>query len=397
MTNATILKDMRLSLVQSLVDQLRHPSKLEQYRALACLRDAMPRIDAFHGQGTPSHLRNRIHEEMNRLCDQRVVGVPFGFARYLSAQLSFQENRESSPRLRIVDNASLPTVEPSSHFQGTNFDNFRINLPKEEGMDGQFWVPDILTFEGRPFSTSAEPLQVWDLSLNSQKILRSFQVTTRGYWLRSLQLTLRSNRKLAIEGKIALKGGADVGHFLFTIPSRRPPNRPWVGVVSDFRSRSRHNYHDLTKEGNGIARTTLQRAFALFSDWGLDAVDLFASEDGIYVWPHIGFDFRNQQIRDSMKIYYRHFLNTQGIFLSPTEEHQWASWAHAWDLAHAVLRDGRRIGYEFMKDLKHDPTSWPFRFWLKTGYDGWDHFLKKSPTHERSPVLVPATQAMPAS
>ena len=200
-----------------------------------------------------------------------------------------------------------------------------------------------------------------------REILTAFDPDTPGFRLSRLHLTRQPDKGIGVEGVVVDEEGRMAAEFTRVIPGPPPPGIPWVARGEGYNA-------GRLKEGHkrrGTARRLHQRLIGFLYRLGVDAFDLPATGEGLYVWPHLGFDFLRDSDRNTLKVRLRRCLMSGGVSFTPELWERLERLRHAWEFAD-FTHEGRPWGKDFMLGLEQaGPEPIPLRFRLGPDYPGY--------------------------
>lgn len=261
-------------------------------------------------------------------------------------------------------------------------------VPEQPSQEEILEIHEGVSVEGsNPTVVEDRISQFFGQPISFDDIRTALSVGLPNYRLRRLQIVWSAG-EIGFSGEIVDDEGYVAHHFCHTIPAPPPSTGPWIASAEELSSPRRMN---------GLARRGLQRWFSFLYRIGLDAVKLEPSQDGYYVWPHLGFDFGNEAARGEILAKFQQYIDQRGISLSAKKKQELGAIRHAWELADFVADDGDVIGRAFLLSEPHRAElPLPLRFDLHPSSPGWGHLFERDLPPEWSGLSQETQEALGA-
>lgn len=210
-------------------------------------------------------------------------------------------------------------------------------------------------------------------------LLRGVSVNNGTHQLTTLSLR-RENRGVKLEGIFSEPARMEIGARFGRIIHRRPNGRErWISTGAGFTSKVRLKWVQWDHSHRGIARRFHQNFFLFLALLGVDEYQMGADKDGSYVWPHLGFDFAEPELRIKMVGEFKQWMRRNGVRISTSTRARIDEVTHAWELADFADETGRPLGKEFLlwrgKQRKLGPWG-GLVFRMRPDFKGWSRLFK---------------------
>lgn len=206
-------------------------------------------------------------------------------------------------------------------------------------------------------------------------LLNAVGIDVPGISLDQLVISPRQGGKVLLDGWFVDENNDRCGSFMRSTSPPPALGEPWIAEGGGFNAYAEHGKRITDKIKKGIARSWHQRFLPFLAWLGVDRLEFNATQMGSFAWARLGFDFRDEGVRDKVINEFRVWLAKQAP--SPSLGCHVASLQHAWEVADVTGEDGRELGKEFLLQYGQRMTQgWAAVFSLHPSYPGWKRLFK---------------------
>ncbi len=231
-------------------------------------------------------------------------------------------------------------------------------------------------FQERDRGPATEALsQIFGRPIDLDQLLGAVRIDVPGVYLDQLCLVPEDEGAVSFEGYFVDADGQWCGHFIRSLPATPISGGLWISEGYGFNSHEKHGKRITKKMKHGIARSWHQHFLPFLAAQGVDLFQLTATEKGSYAWASLGFDFRNEEVRQELIDEFRVWLVCDAR--NTTLDDRARSLQHAWDLADFTDENGVRLGRDFLlwRGITA-PQGWESSFSLHPSYPGWRRLFR---------------------
>ena len=253
--------------------------------------------------------------------------------------------------------------------------NMRLVSPAAKLLKDLFYesmpaVFPLVQFQGRNFNVTSDDFK--ELLGNifggyvSPALFSKFFLTSKPhFYLARLELQ-KSNHMVQIEGAYGMIGFHEYYSFKYEIELAKTKVGYLVGAnASDC---------DEMLKMRGVGRERIMNFLAFCYFLGCCEMQLSATLDGKYVWPHLGFDYDDHNDFDVVRRELLEFLRVNEVSLERSEKQKIIDARYAWELADFTV-GGVNWGRRLL--LENPPVkSARMSFKVDATYPGWKQLIK---------------------